>query len=69
MWKSAIPAKCNVRALHSHIYLIEGERFVTQMQDAENTELNKTQGRQHWSRLACQTLFEGGGNLVVEIRN
>lgn len=52
-----------------HIYLIEGERFVTHMQDDENTELNKTQDRQKWSRLACQTLFEGGGNLVVEIRN
>ena len=52
-----------------HVYVIEGEAFVTVMDDDEDRELNKTQGRQGWSRLACQAIFEGGGNLLIEIRD
>lgn len=52
-----------------HIYIIEGEQFVSVIENDENRELDKTQHRQHWSRLACQAVFEGGGNLVIEIHN
>jgi 2Fe-2S ferredoxin len=55
--------------LTCHIYIIEGEQWVSNMQDDENTELTKAQDRQHWSRLGCQAAFNGGGNLVIEIRN
>lgn len=52
-----------------HVFVIEGGRFVTAMDDEENRALDKAQGKQAWSRLACQAIFEGGGDLVIEIRN
>jgi ferredoxin len=52
-----------------HIYFIEGSQFITAMDEEENRELGNVQGRQAWSRLACQAIFEGVGDLVIEIRN
>lgn len=52
-----------------HVYVIEGGQYISAMQEDESKELAKTQDRQQWSRLACQAVFEGGGNLIVEIRN
>lgn len=51
-----------------HVYLMEGERHVTSMKDDEDRMLKNVQDRSQWSRLACQAVFEGSGNLVVEIR-
>lgn len=52
-----------------HVYIIEGGQFVSSIENDENNELDRTQDRQRWSRLGCQAVFEGGGNLVIEIRN
>lgn len=52
-----------------HVYLMEGGSFVTRMGDEENRVLDQAGDRQRWSRLACQAVFEGGGDIVVEIRN
>jgi hypothetical protein len=40
-----------------HIYVIEGGQCITAMDDDENSELFNAQGRQGWSRLACQAFF------------
>ncbi|OIQ77341.1 2Fe-2S ferredoxin [mine drainage metagenome] len=52
-----------------HIYVMEGEQFMTPMGAEEDRMLDQIQDRRRWSRLACQTVFEGGGDVVVEIRN
>ncbi len=52
-----------------HVYLMEGAKFVSPMGTQEDKLLNQTGDRQRWSRLACQAVFEGGGDLLIEIRN
>ena len=52
-----------------HVYVMEGGASVSRMGAEENKLLNQTQDRQSWSRLGCQAVYEGGGDLVVEIRN
>ncbi len=51
-----------------HVYVMEGGQFVSQQRDDEDRVLKTTQDRQRWSRLGCQAVFEGNGNLVIEIR-
>jgi 2Fe-2S ferredoxin len=51
-----------------HVYIMEGGEFVSKMGDEENRLLDNTSDRQRWSRLSCQAVFNGGGDLVVEIR-
>lgn len=51
-----------------HVYVMEGSSHVTGMKDDENHMLNNVPDRAQWSRLACQAVFEGGGNVVIEIR-
>ncbi len=51
-----------------HVYVMEGDNHVTRMRDDEERMLKNTHGRTGWSRLACQAVFEGGGDIVVEIR-
>lgn len=51
-----------------HIYVMEGSHYVTRMDGEEDRMLKSTSDRAQWSRLACQTVFEGGGDVVVEIR-
>lgn len=52
-----------------HVYLMEGAPYVAPMNAEEDRMLNSTNERQRWSRLACQAVFNGGGNLVVELRD
>lgn len=52
-----------------HVYVLEGAQFVTPMGEEEDRMLKQTLDRQRWSRLGCQAVFEGGGNMVIEIRN
>jgi len=52
-----------------HIYLMEGTESVTPMDAEENRVLDGAPDRARWSRLACQTVVAGKGDLVVEIRN
>ncbi len=51
-----------------HVYVMEGGHYVKYMNDEEDRMLNNTKDRSKWSRLACQAVFEGGGDVVVEIR-
>lgn len=51
------------------VHIIEGEQFLSTKQEDESAELSNCQDNQGWSRLGCQAVFEGGGNLVVEICN
>lgn len=52
-----------------HIYIIEGGQYISSMHNEEDRELKQLNDRQHWSRLGCQAIFTGGGNLTIEIRN
>jgi len=51
-----------------HVYVMEGSAYVNGMNDEEDRILKSVPDRAQWSRLACQAVFEGGGNVVVEIR-
>ena len=51
-----------------HVYVMEGGAYVTRMNEEEDRMLKNVQDRTQWSRLACQAVFEGGGDVVVEIR-
>jgi len=55
--------------LTCHVYVIEGSQFITAIEEEEHKMLENAQSRQGWSRLACQAIFEGGGDLVIEICN
>lgn len=51
-----------------HVYVMEGGGNISRMKDEEDRMLKNTPDRARWSRLACQAVYEGGGDLVVEIR-
>lgn len=51
-----------------HVYVMDGSAYVNGMNDEEDRMLKNTPDRAKWSRLACQAVFEGGGDVVVEIR-
>ncbi len=51
-----------------HVYVMEGSTHINRMDDEEDRMLRNTPDRARWSRLACQAVFEGGGDVVVEIR-
>lgn len=51
-----------------HVYVMEGSSYVNRINQEEDRMLNHANDRARWSRLACQAVFEGGGDVVVEIR-
>jgi 2Fe-2S ferredoxin len=51
-----------------HVYVMEGSHHINRMNDEEDRMLKNVPDRTQWSRLACQAVFEGGGDVVVEIR-
>lgn len=51
-----------------HVYVMEGSAYINNMNNEEDRMLKNTPDRTRWSRLACQAVFEGGGDVVVEIR-
>ena len=51
-----------------HVYVMEGSHHINRMNDEEDRMLKNVPDRAQWSRLACQAVFEGGGDVVVEIR-
>ena len=51
-----------------HVYVMEGSQHVNRISSEEDRLLNSTHDRARWSRLACQAVFEGGGDVVVEIK-
>ncbi|MCX7628162.1 MAG: 2Fe-2S iron-sulfur cluster-binding protein [Methylophilaceae bacterium] len=52
-----------------HVHLMEGEAYVSKLHAEEDRMLNTLPDRRRWSRLACQAIYQGGGNVVVEICN
>ncbi|WP_303786278.1 2Fe-2S iron-sulfur cluster-binding protein [Azovibrio restrictus] len=50
-----------------HVHIMEGAQHLSPMEADERRMLDKVPGRDGFSRLACQAVFQGGGNVVVEI--
>lgn len=50
-----------------HVHIMEGAAFLSAMDGEEDRVLQNAAGRDRFSRLACQAVFNGGGNVVVEI--
>ena len=46
---------------------MEGSACLSGMDGEEHRMLNNSGQRDGFSRLACQAVFQGGGNVVVEI--
>lgn len=49
------------------INLMEGQGFVASMSEEEREILSKAKLLSKWSRLSCQCVFKGGGDVVIEI--
>ena len=52
-----------------HIFVMEGSDFLSGKGAEEARMLAGTDSDQRWSRLACQSIYQGGGDIVIEIRN
>ncbi|OIR07169.1 2Fe-2S ferredoxin [mine drainage metagenome] len=52
-----------------HVFVMEGAACLSARGAEEAKVLAGTGSDDRWSRLACQSLFQGGGDVVVEIRN
>jgi len=52
-----------------HVYVMEGRDALSPMEAEEDRLLATTQDRQRWSRLSCQAIYRGNGNVVIEIRS
>jgi len=52
-----------------HVFVMEGGAHLSPKGAEEAKVLAGTESDDRWSRLACQSVFQGGGDLVVEIRN
>ncbi len=50
-----------------HVHIMEGAQYLSPMDAEERRMLGNAPGRDGFSRLACQAVFQGGGNVVVEI--
>ncbi|TSA49228.1 MAG: ISC system 2Fe-2S type ferredoxin [Nitrosomonadales bacterium] len=50
-----------------HVYVMEGGEFLTPMDAEEDRMLATTQNRQRWSRLSCQAVYNGKGDVVIDI--
>lgn len=50
-----------------HVHVMEGAAHLSPMEGEEDRMLNNTDRRDRFSRLACQAVFQGGGDVVVEI--
>ncbi len=50
-----------------HLYVMEGAAHLSPMEMEEEQMLRNAQGRDEFSRLGCQAVFKGGGDVVVEI--
>lgn len=50
-----------------HIYVKEGMASLSEAQDAELDRVEEAPGLQRNSRLACQSVIEGDGPIVVEV--
>ncbi len=49
------------------VHVMEGSACLSGMDGEEHRMLNNSGQRDRFSRLACQAVFQGGGNVVVEI--
>jgi len=52
-----------------HVFVMEGAAYLSAKGAEEESMLAGTESDARWSRLACLSVFQGGGDLVVEIRN
>lgn len=52
-----------------HVFVMEGGEHLSSKGTEEAQMLAGTESDERWSRLACQSAFRGGGDLVVEILN
>ncbi|MEK7737974.1 MAG: 2Fe-2S iron-sulfur cluster-binding protein [Pseudomonadota bacterium] len=50
-----------------HIHVMEGQDYLSRKHAEEERMLATTQTDQRWSRLACQSIYGGGGDVVIEI--
>lgn len=50
-----------------HVHIMEGSAYLSPMDPEEKRILGNAPGRDQFSRLACQAVFQGGGNVVVEV--
>lgn len=50
-----------------HVHVMEGQAHLSPMHEEERLVLSRATGLTQWSRLACQCVFQGGGDVVIEI--
>lgn len=50
-----------------HVHVMEGSSSLSPMAADEDRMLKNAAGRDRFSRLACQAVFQGGGDVVLEI--
>ena len=50
-----------------HVHIMEGAEHLSPMEGEEHRVLQNAIGKDPFSRLACQAVFQGGGHVVVEI--
>ena len=50
-----------------HVEVMEGQAHLSPMDAEEDRLLGGVARRSPWSRLACQCVFRGGGDIIVEI--
>lgn len=50
-----------------HIHVMEGQDFLSRKDTEEDRMLATTSIDRQRSRLACQTIYNGGGDVVIEI--
>ena len=49
------------------IQVMEGQEFLSPMEEEERQVLSKVNLLSKWSRLSCQCVYRGGGDVVIEI--
>jgi ferredoxin, 2Fe-2S len=52
-----------------HVFVMEGAAYLSHQSAEEGRMLAGTESDQRWSRLACQCIYQGGGDIVIEIRS
>jgi len=50
-----------------HIFVMEGDAYLNRKDAEEDRMLATTKVDRRRSRLACQTIYSGGGDVVIEI--